>query len=615
MNIETGSKSFASAFDRVVDAVEPYFVFDGERDQVLWANAAAIAVLGIPRRSPLAEFRFDHAMPALAPLRDLQGADFPAAGRTMNLVFWTASESQQLTCECRRSGFGHTPEALLVRVLQRNGGRRHADQASVTASALETSHDLDHDATLLGYEALDRPASATSDAAALREIARLIREGADRSSVSRTARVPDADDDAPPAMPPSPGWSLPDLARALDILPLPIALLRGGVMVHVNRALLEQLGYASPSELRADGGLISLVGDGLAASNPDTNLVPGIRAGETLRLRSRKGGAVLLEARSLPAAAVGERAIVLVPAVSDTHSMIEPVVQPAGDCANSEPVGSRGEIVASNENVVQAVQQHISLRPSATAESRAQIAPVMHHQPTLLAKVSHELRTPLSAIMGFAEIMKEEQLGPIGSAKYKGYALDIFESAGHALSLVNDLQDLTTIEAGAATLTFSQVDVEQIIKGCVGSLQPIACKAGVTLSAPDMGCLPQLIVDRRSLKQMLLNLLSNALKCTDAGGTVSAMARYETNSQLIIQVRDTGVGMTLDDVKRALQPFGQVGDPARRVNSTGLHGTGLGLPLTKALAEANGAILRIDSVKGSGTVALLVFPTSRLVLL
>ncbi len=230
------------------------------------------------------------------------------------------------------------------------------------------------------------------------------------------------------------------------------------------------------------------------------------------------------------------------------------------------------------------------------------------HNIDFLSHIGHEIRTPLNSILGFAEIMREERLGAIGNDRYKTYAADIHDSALHALGLINDLLDLSRIEAGGLQLDLAEVDVAPVMAQAVASLQPIAAKAEVILSAPTGRPLPKLVCDARALKQMLLNLLTNAIKHTDAGGAVWITAATGDDGGLVMRVQDTGVGMRAEDIALALEPYGQVGSAERRAG-----GTGLGLPLTKAMAEANGGQLRLERIAGGGLAALLVFPADRAV--
>ena len=223
-----------------------------------------------------------------------------------------------------------------------------------------------------------------------------------------------------------------------------------------------------------------------------------------------------------------------------------------------------------------------------------------------LAKVSHEVRTPLNSILGFAELMLQERFGPIGNRRYKGYVEDIHQSGLYALSLLNDLLDISKIEAGKFELNFTAVDVGEIVEDCAASLQPLAKRARIVLRtslAPD---LPTAVADPRRLKQVLLNLLTNAIKFTNEGGQVIVSGSM-VDGELRLRVRDTGVGMTDKEIETAMEPFRQLQTSTRY----GSGGTGLGLPLTKALAEANRAAFSIKSARDAGTLVEITFPGTR----
>lgn len=223
----------------------------------------------------------------------------------------------------------------------------------------------------------------------------------------------------------------------------------------------------------------------------------------------------------------------------------------------------------------------------------------------VLAKISHEIRTPLNAIIGFAEVMAEERFGPIANERYKEYLRDIHQSGGYVISLVNDLLDLAKIEAGKLDLDFASVNLNEIALSTVALLQPEAQRGRVVLRSGLSPKLPPVVADERSIKQIAINLLSNAVKFTDAGGQVIISTALGDQGEAILRVRDTGIGMDDDELKLALEPFRQV-PTTRRAG-----GTGLGLPLTKALVEANRAAMSITSVKKEGTLVEITFPPQR----
>jgi PAS domain S-box-containing protein len=222
-----------------------------------------------------------------------------------------------------------------------------------------------------------------------------------------------------------------------------------------------------------------------------------------------------------------------------------------------------------------------------------------------LAQVSHEIRTPLHAILGFAEVMMEERFGPIGNERYKDYLKDIHASGAHVMSLADDLLDLSKIEAGKLELAFAPVDANNLIRECVSMMQPQAARERIIMRVSLFERLPQVMVDRRSLKQIMLNLMSNAVKFNEPGGQIIVSTTVDGAGQAVIRVRDTGVGMSESEVGLALEPFSQIGRAGRK------GGAGLGLPLTKALVEANGAEFSIKSRRDQGTLIEIAFPAVR----
>ena len=226
-----------------------------------------------------------------------------------------------------------------------------------------------------------------------------------------------------------------------------------------------------------------------------------------------------------------------------------------------------------------------------------------------LANMSHELRTPLNAIIGFAEIMTTETLGPIGSPRYREYTRDIGESATHLLHIINDILDVSKIEAGKLDVFEEFVPIEQIVESVVRVVQPRSQEADIQTTVTIASGLPRLRADSRHLKQIMLNILSNALKFTEGGGRVDVTVAIEADGDLAIAVADTGIGMTDDEVKIATARFGQVESSMVRK----YHGTGLGLPLAIDLLDLHEGRLDIVSTKGKGTTVTVRFPASRLV--
>jgi signal transduction histidine kinase len=226
-----------------------------------------------------------------------------------------------------------------------------------------------------------------------------------------------------------------------------------------------------------------------------------------------------------------------------------------------------------------------------------------------LSNMSHELRTPLNAIMGFSDIIREQTFGPVGSTKYREYACDINDAGRHLLELINDVLDFSKIESGNEELYEEWVDVHDVIQGVTRMLHDQAERSEVNLAikAPDE--LPPLYADQKKLRQILINLLSNALKFTDWGGTVTLTAWYNHTGGYVFQVEDTGIGISLEDIPKALGLFGQVDSAFNRR----YEGTGLGLPLSKSLAEMHGGSLDIQSQLDVGTTVTVRLPTERVI--
>ncbi len=227
-----------------------------------------------------------------------------------------------------------------------------------------------------------------------------------------------------------------------------------------------------------------------------------------------------------------------------------------------------------------------------------------------LASMSHELRTPLNAILGFSEVIKEELFGPVGLAKYVDYAQDVHNSGQHLLDLINDILDLSKIDAGKVELREEEISVAGLIADSASLVRERAQKSGVGLEILPAAELPPLTADKRLLKQILLNLLSNAIKFTPAGGRVTVNAALDRQGALRITVADTGIGMSPSDIAKAMSPYGQIDSRISRKH----QGTGLGLPISRSLAHMHGGELEVESKRGKGTRITLVLPPQRCVM-
>lgn len=240
-------------------------------------------------------------------------------------------------------------------------------------------------------------------------------------------------------------------------------------------------------------------------------------------------------------------------------------------------------------------------------QSRAQAERASSQKTDFLARVSHEIRTPLNAIIGFSELMIDEKFGPIGNDRYRDYLRDINRSGNHVLDLVNDLLDISKIEAGEQEMAYEAVSLNDTLAETVAMMQPQANRERVIIRSSFASRLPEVVADLRSVRQIALNLLSNAVRYTQAGGQVIVSTSYEASGDVVMRVRDTGIGMTTGEIEQALKPFKQI-NALKRARG---DGTGLGLPLTKAMVEANRAKFIISSTPGEGTLVEITFPSTR----
>src|SRR5215475_3599792 len=342
----------------------------------------------------------------------------------------------------------------------------------------------------------------------------------------------------------------------LEAMPAAMGILaHGDLLIYANAAFAYAFGYRSFDELAAAGGLEAIVPGGVSLLSADTHNGRERRVAIEALTRGRRRLKISFDVKSL----AGELELLRLVdgAVLDTETPANPQPQPVAEAEEA-----REDFDAA------AVARRLDF----------------------LAKVSHEVRTPLNSILGFTELMLEERLGAIGNPRYRGYVEDIHQSGLYALSLLNDLLDISKIDAGKIDLDFTAVDLPELVEACVNSLQPLAKRERILLRTSLAPNLPAVIADRRRLKQILLNLLSNAIKFTNAGGQVIVSARVIDGGDLRLRVHDTGVGMTEDDVAAAMQPFHQLNTASRKQ-----AGTGLGLPVTKALIEMNRARLVIAS--------------------
>jgi len=251
----------------------------------------------------------------------------------------------------------------------------------------------------------------------------------------------------------------------------------------------------------------------------------------------------------------------------------------------------------------------IIAREGAMREAKNTAEAANRSKSEFLAIMSHELRTPLNAIIGFSEIIRNAMLGPVCNEKYMDYANSINDSGNHLLELINDILDISRIEAGKFELHEENIDVARVINACSQILLPKAQEQGVILQTEFSNTLPMILADERSMKQILINLLTNAIKFSPNSGDVIVRAGVTKNGMFELAVSDSGIGIAESELENVLQPFTQVESTLDR----NFEGTGLGLPLVKSLVELHGGVLELDSTLGTGTTVTLRFPTSRIV--
>lgn len=259
------------------------------------------------------------------------------------------------------------------------------------------------------------------------------------------------------------------------------------------------------------------------------------------------------------------------------------------------------------EGVVGAAVMHLDVTSRRLAEERALAA--SRAKSEFLANLSHELRTPLNAVIGFSEMLMMGVWGPLGDERYAGYAGDIHSAGRHLLSLINEVLDLSKVEAGRFELHEEPVNVAEVLPQCLHLVEDRAKRAGVDLLMEAAPALPKLTADPRLLRQILLNLLSNAVKFTPSGGRVITRAELDPTGAMRLSVADSGIGIAPEHMARVLEPFGQVHSQHARQYET--ESTGLGLPLTRRFTELHGGRLILDSALGKGTTVTVLFPPGR----
>jgi signal transduction histidine kinase len=371
----------------------------------------------------------------------------------------------------------------------------------------------------------------------------------------------------------------------LDHVPAGVLIYQHDMLVYANRHFLELSGYGSIEELVAAGGLNSLFaepdgGAGLA-SNGGPSLAVVTRDGLRLPVRGHLCTVPWREASAL--------ALILTESEGDTPREAATHGPRLGDAEISE-LNAKLDSLASKEEESLTVSREAQRAAAANAD--------------FLAKMSHEIRGPLNTITGFSEIILAERFGAIGHERYRDYLHDIHAAGLHIASALNDLLDLSKVETGQFDLAFADVNLNAVIQQCVSIMQPQASRARIIVRmslAPELG---EVVADERALRQILLNLLSHAIKLTGPGGQAIVSTARSQTAEAVLRVRDTGIGMSAKELQAALESFQQTTVSANLTSA----GPSLGLRLTKALAEANRAHFAIESAPNAGTLVEIVFP-------
>jgi signal transduction histidine kinase len=357
----------------------------------------------------------------------------------------------------------------------------------------------------------------------------------------------------------------------LDRIPIGVLVYRHDQLIYANRHFLDLSGYADLAAIEADGGLNRLFAE------PSAEALTDSASAQALAIVTQQGDRLPVEGRMFKVPWNGSPAIALIV----TTGQGQPGIARQAQSAVAE------ELRDAKRDVLHAA--------SAKAE--------------FVAKISHEIRTPLTAITGFAEAIMAERFGPIGNERYREYIKDIHAAGAHLSSLLDGLLDLSRIETGRIELTFANVNLNDLTQQCVGIMQPQANRARLIIRTALSSGLSPVMADERALRQIVLNLLTNSIRFTGPGGQIIVSTVLSDAHEAVLRVRDTSAGMSEKDIEAALEPFRDIATAA----SWGSGGTGFGLPLTKALAEANHAHFRIRSAPDAGTLIEIAFPPNRLV--
>jgi signal transduction histidine kinase len=281
-----------------------------------------------------------------------------------------------------------------------------------------------------------------------------------------------------------------------------------------------------------------------------------------------------------------------------------------GNLGHAIPFGDRPDEIGQFARTLQSFRdatvekQHLQAELSRNQVEKEVAEKANRVKSEFLATMSHELRTPLNAIIGFSEVIQSETFGP-GLPRYREYATDINKAGAHLLSVINDILDFTKAEAGKLELRIEQTDLAEVIEDAAGLMRQLATDRGLQFGV-DIHPMPFMALDGLRVKQVILNLLSNALKFTDAGGSVWIEARRDACGSVVVRVRDTGIGIPQDMIPLVFEPFQQIDSALARK----YEGTGLGLSLVKTFVRLHGGDVGIESKVAQGTTVSITFPPS-----
>ncbi len=350
------------------------------------------------------------------------------------------------------------------------------------------------------------------------------------------------------------------------------------------------------------------------SNDPDLLALPVIRCDQPVGLVNREDFLVSLADRFGRALYEGKAITTLMesePLIVESHNSVDFVSQYV---ATEKPsallkgfiITTKGRYtgVVSGLRLLQATVSRLQQQTIALELARKTEEEANRTKSTFLATVSHELRTPLNAIIGFANFILTDPYGPVTPVRYRNYIHDIATSGEHLLKLINDILDMSRVEAGRLELRYSLIDPIEVMQSTLRMMKPQIDRSQhqVTLDV-DPG-LPEISADERAIKQILVNLVSNAVKFTPSGGRIVLRASSKTDDTIQIEVRDNGIGIAPEKIAFVKTPFGQVDSSLSRQ----YDGTGLGLPLVEAFVDAHGGTFTLESTLGQGTTAIVVLP-------